>query len=415
MTDHALERLSERFPDRDAHATLTELCEAITSGTVLQRHEDIKAGECVLEVWLRDGTVIFPAMADNGAVKTVLTEGMSHQTPTGAVTLVRTVLEPGFHHFIAEDRYHADHLRAEPSLSSTLARKLVTQSPLHVWTAHPRMNPDLEPTTKKTFDVGKAAHACILQGRSNWAVFPDDVLASNGAASTKAAKEWEADVRAKGLVPLKADQENDILAMSAKLDATLSALNVSFSPDDAEVVAIAEIDGATCRAMVDQAPADPSLPLYDLKTCEDASPEACLRSVMNYGYDIQARHYLDVWRAATGEDRAFRFVFQEKTAPYEVCVIELSSLDLELAAMKTERARQIWKLCLEQGHWPGYPRNVHTLEVPEFYHAKFTARKAEQDARRSATGKDVYAKTASFQAPFPTPDNTISATEIFGD
>lgn len=412
MTQHALDRIAERFPDRDPVEMFDAIVEATESGTVMAEHRDLVEGEYCLETWLQDGTVAFPVFTADGAIKTVLVEGMTYQTPAETITLARTVAALGCHADIDETRYHADHLRAEPTLSSTLARKLITQSPLHAWTAHPRLNPQWTPTTKVAFDVGKAAHAAILEARKNWRVYPEDVLGANGAASTRAAKAWEAETREAGYVPLKADQAQAVNAMRDKLLSETADRKIHFSPDHAEIVALAEIDGVTCRVMIDQAPPDPSLPLYDLKTCEDASPEACMRSVMNYGYDVQARHYLDVWAAATGEERKFRFVFQEKSPPHEVCVIELSALDLELAGQKTRRARDIWRMCLAQGHWPGYPKDVHVLDIPEFYHAKFTERNARHEAHRASTGRDVYAR--DFQAPIPTPENTVSAAEIFG-
>lgn len=413
MTRHALDRLAERFPDQDPVEMFDAIVEASQFGTVMAEYPDVVEGKYCLETWLQDGTVAFPVFASSGDIKTVLVEGMTYHTPDATITLARTEAALGVHHNIGEDRYHADHLRAEPTLSSTLARKLITQSPLHAWTACQRLNPDWTPTTKAAFDVGKAAHAAILEARKNWRVYPDNVLGANGAASTKAAKAWESETREAGFVPLKSDQAAAVDAMTGKLLAELSGRRIHFAPDQAEVVALGEIDGVTCRVMIDQAPPDPSLPLYDLKTCEDASPEACLRAVMNYGYDVQARHYLDVWHAATGEERKFRFVFQEKTPPHEVCVIELSALDLELAGQKTRRAREVWRMCLAQGHWPGYPQDVHVLEVPEFYHAKFAERNARHEAHRASTGRDIYA--CNFQAPIPIPENTVPPSEIFGD
>lgn len=120
-------------------------------------------------------------------------------------------------------------------------------------------------------------------------------------------------------------------------------MNVAFPPARSELTAIAEIDGVMCRAMIDYAPEDPRLPLWDLKSTTDASPEAVMRHVMTYGYDIQAAHYTEVWKAATGEERRFRFVFVEKDAPHECCVIELSSETMMMMALKrTLRAREIW-------------------------------------------------------------------------
>ena len=103
-------------------------------------------------------------------------------------------LGPGIHR-VASETYHADLLRPEPTLSSSLARVVLNRSPLHAWTAHPRMNPAYEPTERKTFDIGRAAHRAVLGAGGDYAAYPESTLASNGAASTKEAKAWAEEIR----------------------------------------------------------------------------------------------------------------------------------------------------------------------------------------------------------------------------
>ena len=91
-------------------------------------------------------------------------------------------LAAGVHQIDGED-YHRDPC-PEASLSSTLAKTMLAQSPLHAWTASPRLNPDWEPVNKKTFDIGRAAHRAILGAGGDYVAIPRSVLASNGAAST---------------------------------------------------------------------------------------------------------------------------------------------------------------------------------------------------------------------------------------
>lgn len=294
--------------------------------------------------------------------------------------------------------YHADPA-PEPSLSSTLARTVINQSPLHAWTMHPRLNPAYEPIEKKTFDIGRAAHRAVLGAGGEYIEIPEDLLASNGAASTKAAREFIDAARAAGQTPLKAAEVAQIKAMAGHVHERLGQIAVRLDPGRSEVVAMAQIDGIWCRAMVDNAPDDPRAPLWDFKTTTDASPEACTRAVMNYGYDVQAAFYREVWRAATGEDRTFRFIFQEKTAPFEVCVIELDGEALAMATKKTARAREIWRNCLRSGHWPGYPAGVHQVALPTFYHERWLEREsAEADFKRAA-GHDILDQAHRWQSP----------------
>lgn len=274
-------------------------------------------------------------------------------------------LTPGLH-YIDGDTYHSDPC-ATPSLSSTVAKLLIRQSPLHAWTASPRLNPNYEPKDSKIFDLGRAAHRAILGKGGDYVAIPDNVLASNGATSTKAAKEFIEEARATGLTPLKANEVEQVEAMRDAVTRQLSAMRISLDADRSEMVAIGDVDGVRCRAMVDNAPVDARLPLYDLKSTTDAHPDAIIRAVESYGYDLQAAHYQDTWQAATGERRKFRFIFIEKTTPYACSVVQLhDDPDHEADWMLTARSkarecRRIWAECLAADCWPGYPPQVQII------------------------------------------------------
>ena len=396
MTLHAFERLAERFPDIPADEAYSQIIAASKNGSA-KYVGDTVTGKTVWCVTLIGGAVCFPIIGDGGAVVTVLIEGMDFEAPTGRIELERPGLSFGAHQ-IGDAEYHSDPAKF-PSLSSTLARKLLFQSPLHAWTAHPRLNPKWQPTIKSTFDVGKAAHTAILGKGSGWRVFPADILASNGAANTKAAKEFANEAREDGLVPLKEEQEAMILSMQSKMQDALSEYQIVLDPANSEMTLLAEIEDTVCRAMVDNLPLDPRLPFYDFKTCENASPNACMRAIMNYGYDVQARHYLDTWKAISGEDRAFRFIFQEKSEPYEVCVVQLSPDSLELAGRKIIRAREIWRNCIASDYWPGYPRGVHQIALPEYFHGEWLEQESVASDYKQQTGRDILDHARRWQAP----------------
>lgn len=307
------------------------------------------------------------------------------------------MITPGIHR-IEADAYHGDPAPA-PSLSSTLAKLMLAQSPLHAWTASPRLNPDWEPNDSKTFDIGRAAHRAILGAGSDFVEIPEELLASNGAATTKAAKEFIAEARENGLTPLKAAEVAQIEDMRTRAALKLDKLGITLDPVRSEMAALAEIDGIWCRCMVDNAPVDPRQPLYDFKTTADASPEAATRAVMNYGYDLQAAHYLATWKAATGEDRSFRFIFQEKTAPFEVCVVEIGSDSLMMAEKKAARAREMWRNCLERDDWPGYPLGVFRVDMPAWFHERWLERESAEADHQARTGRDVLDAARAFQAP----------------
>jgi hypothetical protein len=259
--------------------------------------------------------------------------------------------------------YHADPA-PQPSLSSTLAKLALLKSAKHAWCACRRLNPGWQSSDRKTFDIGRAAHRAVLGAGDDYVAIPDSLLSSNGAASTKEAKAFIASARDAGQVPLKDDEVDQIEAMRIVAHARLADHGITLDPDRSELSAFAQIDGIWCRAMYDNVPADPTQPIYDFKTCEDARPEACLKSVLNYGYDVQQEHYRAVWKAATGEDRRFVFVFQEKSAPHEVTLVSLSGSFQHFAERRAAKARKVWAECISTGVWPGYPTGMHEVDPP---------------------------------------------------
>jgi len=310
---------------------------------------------------------------------------------------------PGLH-FIDADTYHLDPC-ATPSLSSTIAKLLIRQSPLHAWTASPRLNPAWEPVNKKTFDIGRAAHSAILGKGNDYVAIPTDLLAANGAASTKAAKDWIEDARASGLTPLKAGEVDEIGAIRDAVTHQLAAMRITLDPARSEVAAIGEVGGVLCRAMVDNAPADPRLPLYDLKTTTDAHPDAIIRAVETYGYDVQAAHYLDTWEAATGEKRKFRFIFVEKTPPYACSVVQLhDDPDHEADWMLTARSkarecRRIWSECLAANVWPGYPAQVQIIGARGWDQKRWADKEIGQPIIAAKPSAEALRSAAQFQKP----------------
>ncbi|MBR9839934.1 MAG: hypothetical protein GYB50_18840 [Rhodobacteraceae bacterium] len=309
-----------------------------------------------------------------------------------------TTLTTGLYFGVSDEIYHGDPA-PRPSLSSTLARLILDRSPLHAWTAHPRLNPEWEAKDSKTFDIGRAAHRAVLGAGGDYVAIPENLLGSNGAANTKAAKDWIADARESGLTPLKAEEVEQIGVMRERVHGRLSEMAITLDPARSEATAIAEIGGCPVRARFDNYPDGVAEPIYDFKTTKDACPDHCMRAVMNYGYDVQAAHYLDTLKAATGEDRRFRFIFQEKDAPFEVCVVELHPDALDMARKKIRRARDIWASCINSGHWPGYAAGVHVVDLPGWFHERWLERESAEGEYRRNYGHDILDQSRRWQSP----------------
>lgn len=266
-------------------------------------------------------------------------------------------------HRIPSAQYHADPA-PEPSLSATLAKLIIRKTAKHAWTASSRLNPNWKAIDKKTFDIGRAAHRAVLGYGDDYIAVPEEITAKNGAFSTTEAKAFVAAQREAGRTPLKTDEVAQIEEMASAAHEQLLDNGIMLDPRRSEICAIAQVGGVWCRIMVDNAPDDPMQPLWDFKTCEDASPEACQKAIERYGYDVQGEHYLAVWKAATGEDRQFDFLFQEKSPPYALTRVGLSGSYRDLAQRRATRARKVWATCISTNKWPGYPAGRHEVDPP---------------------------------------------------
>jgi hypothetical protein len=288
----------------------------------------------------------------------------------------------GLHFDIPEARYHADELLDVPTLSSSVARQML-RSPLHGWTAHPRLNPDYTARDSAAFDLGRAVHRAVLGCGGDYVAIPDELLSDDGAIRSKVAREWVADARARGLTPLKREVIDQVQAVAASVSQRLADMGIRLDPARSEVTALAEVDGVWCRARIDNLPERGSV-FYDLKTTTDAGADAVIRAVEVYGYDLQMAHYQAVLEAATGERRRARLIFVEKDPPHEVAVVELlddpdaDSDWMRAARAKAAHARRLWAECLRTEDWPGYPRAVQILGARGWDQARWLQRLAAE-------------------------------------
>jgi hypothetical protein len=292
------------------------------------------------------------------------------------------MLAAGLHFDIAEARYHADDLLDVPTLSSSVARQML-RSPRHGWTAHPRLNPDCTARDSAAFDFGRAVHRAVLGRGGDYVAIPDELLSDDGAIRSKAAREWVADARARGLTPLKRDVFNQVYTVAEAVAGRLAEMGIRLDPARSEVTALAEVDGVWCRARLDNLPERGGV-FYDLKTTTDAGADAVIRAVEFYGYDMQIAHYQSVLEAATDQRRRARLIFVEKDPPHEVAVVELlddpdaDSDWMRAARAKAAEARRLWAECLRTGQWPGYPRAVQIVGARGWDQARWIQRLAAQ-------------------------------------
>jgi hypothetical protein len=298
---------------------------------------------------------------------------------------------PGLYPHILPADYHNDPC-PRPSLSNSKIKILATQTPLHAWTATPGLNPDWKPGARKDhYDRGTAAHALLL-GRGT------DLVHVSASRWNKAEKLIREQAEAEGKTALLTDDYNALVKMVRRGKERLAEYGITLDPARSEIMAVAEINGVWCRILVDNAPEWPTEPLYDYKTTTDANKDACFRTVERLGYDIQKRFYQRVWKAATGEDRDFRFIFQEVDPPNSLTVHRLHESDANsdgtwdaAADLVIDEALETWRVCVDTDTWPDYPVQVWTL-----YSSRFHAEKRED--RRTISAETIRRATA-WQSP----------------
>lgn len=278
---------------------------------------------------------------------------------------------------IAPELYHADKLDEQPTLSASIAHTLITQSPKHAWTQHPRLNPDFQRPEEQRFDVGRVVHSILLEGADIVHVchYPD--------WRSNAAKEARDEARASGRVPLLAHQLEDVQAMVAAAAEQLNALTLDppmFGTGKPEQTIVWEEGGVHCRARLDWLHDDYSA-IEDIKTTSrSAEPGAFSRALYGLGYDTKAAFYLRGVKAVTGAEPTFRWLVIETAAPFALSVVTPGPDVLALGDAKVEKALALWAQCMETDTWPGYPTQVATAELPAWEEVRFLEREAREAA-----------------------------------
>ncbi len=263
-----------------------------------------------------------------------------------------------------ENVYHGDPVQGG-SLSYTGMKELL-KSP-----AHYRHYMDAPRVQKPSFDAGHIVHALVLGTPLDVTVIPQEILASNGATSTKAAKQFIEEVRLDGLIPVKAGDLEPLerVAEAVLAHPTARALFEHDGPTELSMFAPDPVTGVWVRGRADKVSEwEGETVLVDLKTTPDADPREFNRSaVARFRYYLQASVYGWLYRETNPTQVStpeMLFVAVSKTEPHLVSVnrLDWAYEDLGQTAMRT--ALDTYKRCMNTGEWPGYPNEISLLEPP---------------------------------------------------
>ena len=272
------------------------------------------------------------------------------------------IVNPGFYPDIPADAYHADPC-PEPSLSSSLAKVILTETPRHLWTKHPRLNPNFKPSEDEKFDLGKVAHEFILGKGGGFIPLEFDNW------TTKAAREAREAVREGGKTPILVKDLDRVHAMTDGVFVVLDEMGIRLEEcaSEATIAWRDEIGGVWCRAMMDAFDRENGV-IYDVKTTDHSlSDDSLDRLIANLGYDLSAEFYMRGVEAIFPDlagRLTWRWVFVSAQEPHEMRVIEASGMTREIGAQKASLAIEKFAACMKSRKWPGYPRKITNNSYP---------------------------------------------------
>jgi len=209
---------------------------------------------------------------------------------------------------------------------------------------------DQEVTSAMEF--GTAAHMSVLEPElfyKRYKLFTSDRRAKEGKA------EYQGIVDS-GMIPLAPDTWDSLVYLATSVHAhpaAASALNsctsfeVSYFDTWNDIAVKARIDGLSQDAII------------DLKTTQDASPQAFGKSVAQFRYHVQAAWYQRI----TGINR-FIFIAVEKEAPFGVACYELDQQAIDLGNEIIDSQLSLFRECQHLNSWPCYASTVQSLSLP---------------------------------------------------
>lgn len=110
--------------------------------------------------------------------------------------------------------------------------------------------------------------------------------------------------------------------------------------------------------------------IWDLKTTEDITERAALRTILSYKYHVQAAHYIRLAQNHRGDILGHRIVMVEKSAPYSVAIYQVAGEILEAGREECLSAYSLYDRCRAEGRWETYTEAHGIVTLDKFPGAK---------------------------------------------
>jgi len=277
---------------------------------------------------------------------------------------------------ISMEDYQRDIHTPVASLSRSVIKQLLYQSPAHAFYDHPRLNPPWKSgESEEKFDLGRAAHSILLEGIDIVEVCPYDDWRK------AAAREFRDLVREKGKIPLLQEQYEDVSRMTEAAHKAIGETEIGslVNCGDPEQSYFWREGGVWCKCRVDWINTEKTVILDYKTTGKSANPEDFSGIVISTALDVQDAFYRRGVHMVDGTDPDFIFMVQETSPPYLCSFLRLDMMFQDMGLEKVRKGMKIWKDCLSTGKWPGYPSAIYTLEPPAWALASWEMRKGAYD------------------------------------
>jgi len=240
------------------------------------------------------------------------------------------------------------------------------RSPFHYW--HNAMNPfkeEKEPVDviKKvnSLDFGNALHTYILEPDT---FFDRYVVLEKVNRATKEGKALYAEIK-------NFAEQRSLQIICREAFAEIQAMNRSLQSNE-------DARGLIADALYERSIYwnDPNTDLLckvrpdiwhsnmivDLKTCQSASYKDFQRSIIGYGYHVQAGMIQEAIKHVLNEKiKNFVYVAIEKDPPYAVAVYQLEEMAIEHGVAQFRHLIRGVRECIDNNHWPSYESSVINL------------------------------------------------------
>lgn len=272
----------------------------------------------------------------------------------------------------------ADHINLKQCISYS-GLKYLERSVRHY------VNRDKKPRSaaaQKAMDIGSAIdHAIFTPAEFDRLVVvcPQEYLASNGAMSTKLAKQWKAEQAKEALILKEEDKQKvrDMVKVLRSRKSVMDILRKGYSQKSG-VFKLPDVVGDNVWAKIrpdwiSAAFGQDELAVVDYKSTEDASFNTFQMQIYNMRYHWQAALYCMGATAITGVvHKNFYWIVQERSAPFECAVYKADAEMLSLARRQMFPLLKLWgKLQAGDVSWDrGYPDIVQPMSLPYWASAK---------------------------------------------